>query len=1046
MKNKKCSVALGIFILALLFVGKVSAQTAAPASGSPASNLTIPSPPPLPPFNPENPPTTTDSPHNFLVATVNVYQPTIISQNDHSFKVSFQISNREQIQSDIHYGIQLVSDSDQLIVDQQAFDETLSLNTGQSVTREVSYQAPEYLSGKYTLFVVAGNSRGFIFSTFPAGHQVELNGVDFGLELKSCSVKVADDSQNITYTLAQGVDISSTENLIAHCDIVNHFSHDITFLTNYATYNRLYFFGKQISTQKDSKTLTLKTKEQKSFDFNLPIEKTSQAYDVGINLTDAGGNVISNRVFAHYVLSGESATIQNLRFDKDYYAKGDTANFSFLFSGSANNFVGARTTQDKFTGGNLQVTVENGDGTACASQLNRKLKPEDEFANLTFSVPITADCLNPDVKVVLADENGKTLDQQNFQAKTSEKTAEDKTTVNGWQKAIGKYVFYGVALLAILGLTVLFWKKRKGRSLPPAIFVIPFLLAGFFLFGAPSAKADSWSLWSTPGVGNSMYFSYGINKAVYYPGEQMTGSGTMGFVLNCGNYGTMGYAMDSYFQSVHLGYVSGVSAFILGKHIDFNATSPAGSVAGDYNATFSLAYSILYWNAQCFYFGGSYCHWTGWNYLSFKVPYQVVGTVPGAPSNLQAVSSQCGKIDLQWVSNSSTPEYFYIWRDGSYLYQVNGDTTTYTDIISGSHSYQVSAFFSNSDETSKSSSASAVAAVCTGAPTAPSNLQVLPFHCGNLLLQWNDNSSNETGFNIYRDGSLLTTVGANNRYYLDQGLSPGDTHSYQVSAYNGSGTSALSNLVSMAVPACSAPPPPDMAWATAGAFCGTIEVNLSYMFFDFPGFNIYRDGESVPIGHIDPGNSGPFIDYILGTHSYKVSAYNSGGESPLVSAGSATAAVCSSPPAAPSNLNTAAGAQCGTIVLNWRDNSNNENSFNIYRDGSLLTTVGANVITYTDSGMTGSHSYQVSAHNSAGESTRSNSSSATAVSCCIPDSNCSTHLPSWLGDCSGSCGGGIGSENGVCSDGCGGPGGTKSRACTNSTPCPSDKNWKEVGP
>jgi hypothetical protein len=80
------------------------------------------------------------------------------------------------------------------------------------------------------------------------------------------------------------------------------------------------------------------------------------------------------------------------------------------------------------------------------------------------------------------------------------------------------------------------------------------------------------------------------------------------------------------------------------------------------------------------------------------------------------------------------------------------------------------------------------------------------------------------------------------------------------------------------------------------------------------------------------------------------------------------------PPAAPSGLS--ATVQTGPSVrLSWTDNANNETGFQIFRaiNGgafSLLTTVGANTVTYTDTGVStgNSYSYQVQSINGAGVS------------------------------------------------------------------------------
>jgi len=62
-----------------------------------------------------------------------------------------------------------------------------------------------------------------------------------------------------------------------------------------------------------------------------------------------------------------------------------------------------------------------------------------------------------------------------------------------------------------------------------------------------------------------------------------------------------------------------------------------------------------------------------------------------------------------------------------------------------------------------------------------------------VLLTWQDNSDDEDGFIIVRDGSTIAIVPSNQTSYLDEGLSPSTTYVYQVKAYNSAGESGYSN-------------------------------------------------------------------------------------------------------------------------------------------------------------------------------------------------------------------------------------------------------------
>ena len=91
------------------------------------------------------------------------------------------------------------------------------------------------------------------------------------------------------------------------------------------------------------------------------------------------------------------------------------------------------------------------------------------------------------------------------------------------------------------------------------------------------------------------------------------------------------------------------------------------------------------------------------------------------------------------------------------------------------------------------------------------------------------------------------------------------------------------------------------------------------------------------------------------------------------------------PPAAPSDL-TATAVSSSAIDLTWVDNADNETSFNIERstDGSTfspLTSVGADVVSYSDTGLNAgtTYWYRVNAENADGTSGWSNIASATTL-------------------------------------------------------------------
>ena len=113
---------------------------------------------------------------------------------------------------------------------------------------------------------------------------------------------------------------------------------------------------------------------------------------------------------------------------------------------------------------------------------------------------------------------------------------------------------------------------------------------------------------------------------------------------------------------------------------------------------------------------------------------------------------------------------------------------------------------------------------------------------------------------------------------------------------------------------------------------------------------------------------------------YRVRAYNAEGDSAYSNIAWLPAA--SVPPNAPSRL-AAGSATTGSLTLTWADNSSNESGFKIERSTSAssgfaqIATVGADVTTYTNAGLSAStlYYYRVRAYNTVGDSAYSNTAS-----------------------------------------------------------------------
>jgi len=68
-----------------------------------------------------------------------------------------------------------------------------------------------------------------------------------------------------------------------------------------------------------------------------------------------------------------------------------------------------------------------------------------------------------------------------------------------------------------------------------------------------------------------------------------------------------------------------------------------------------------------------------------------------------------------------------------------------------------------------------------------------------VKVKWTDNSDNESGFYVYKDGSIVATLPVNSTSYTDVFtvhliLPSTTTHTYGVASFNSYGTSAIKDV------------------------------------------------------------------------------------------------------------------------------------------------------------------------------------------------------------------------------------------------------------
>lgn len=184
---------------------------------------------------------------------------------------------------------------------------------------------------------------------------------------------------------------------------------------------------------------------------------------------------------------------------------------------------------------------------------------------------------------------------------------------------------------------------------------------------------------------------------------------------------------------------------------------------------------------------------------------------PIAPAGLTATAVSSSQINLTWVDGGTTEQGFKIERCSdvnctgfSQIATVGANVANYSNTgltASTSYSYRVRAFNVNGDS-GYSNTATAVTPAAPALPAAPTNLAYTVISKSQINLSWTDNANNETGFQIQRckgstctNFALIATVGANVTSYANTNLTANTTYRYRVYAYNASGNSGYSNVV-----------------------------------------------------------------------------------------------------------------------------------------------------------------------------------------------------------------------------------------------------------
>lgn len=201
-----------------------------------------------------------------------------------------------------------------------------------------------------------------------------------------------------------------------------------------------------------------------------------------------------------------------------------------------------------------------------------------------------------------------------------------------------------------------------------------------------------------------------------------------------------------------------------------------GATATSYNDTTGTAGTTYYYKVRHEYGAGNYSAFAASGSISFPSAFP-------PPTNLSATAPNSTQVNLTWTRNSTTNTETEISRDGILPITVPGTQTAYTDTFvlpNETHVYQVRHKYGG---VYSAFSNTATVNVPNGPLPVPVNFTGVAASDTQINLSWTRTSTANVGFQLYRNGALLTgALAANATSYSDTGLSAATAYTYKIRA------------------------------------------------------------------------------------------------------------------------------------------------------------------------------------------------------------------------------------------------------------------------
>lgn len=396
------------------------------------------------------------------VASVNILDVSVIEQKENKLKIGFRIKNSNEYIPNLKYVIYLKDQEDKIFAIWKN-DGLDKIEEGALKTKQIDFEVPQNLSGKYNLLFEVRNDEGLLLGQYD-GSEVEIaQNTENKILIEDCRFDV---NGGVYENIDTGRDFGLDQIFNLSCNVHNISSERVEYRTELEIFNRS-IAGKQIEI-KDMESFqgVLFPAQDKRIILQSPILDIPGAYKASLKLLEKNSvsNIpISNIVLFHYVLKGEKPVISNIKLNSNIYNKNEKIEVDFIIEGSPENFISENVRDNQERKSNTDyiadLILSDGSNEVCAKKEALNLNTDSFEKKATLDLKKT--CLSPSLKFLIKNNQGEVLTEKIIQLDSQKSESEEEASDNKFLDY--KYLII-LAVLIVIAVIVVFIIKIRNKN------------------------------------------------------------------------------------------------------------------------------------------------------------------------------------------------------------------------------------------------------------------------------------------------------------------------------------------------------------------------------------------------------------------------------------------------------------------------------------------------------------------------------------------------------------------------------------------------------